>query len=327
MNINRLQSGGLITNYYCSSKCKHCLYNCGPMITKNYISVEQTEKCLRKIKNLGCHSIHIGGGEPLLNIEKLLDVLKVANRIGVSVEYVETNSSWFKSKKQTESILLELIKHGLSCLLISISPFHNEYIPFYKVKGLIDACNSSGMDVFPWVERFASDIENFDDTKIHSLKEYETFFGAGYTEDLQYRYGLTLGGRALETYTKYQQKYETEYILNENKEPCCRLTDITHFHVDLYGNYIPGKCTGFGISVEDLGNDLSKDTYPILTNMLEEGINGLYKFAVKEHSFKPSDKGYTSKCHLCTEIRKFLVNEKYIDSKELNPKEFYSIGS
>jgi len=48
--INRLISGGLITNYFCSSKCRHCLYNAGPHRDKKYIDPETAEANLRMVR-------------------------------------------------------------------------------------------------------------------------------------------------------------------------------------------------------------------------------------------------------------------------------------
>ena len=38
LNIRRLRSGGIITNYFCTSRCGHCLYNCSPQWEKEYIT-------------------------------------------------------------------------------------------------------------------------------------------------------------------------------------------------------------------------------------------------------------------------------------------------
>lgn len=52
MLINRLRSGGLITNYHCTSRCAHCLYNCGPNREKAYMSPEKAGENLSIIKCL-----------------------------------------------------------------------------------------------------------------------------------------------------------------------------------------------------------------------------------------------------------------------------------
>jgi hypothetical protein len=51
LKIERLASGGIITNYFCTSACRHCLYNCSPRWEKNYISVEIAEENFRPFHN------------------------------------------------------------------------------------------------------------------------------------------------------------------------------------------------------------------------------------------------------------------------------------
>ena len=84
---------------------------------------------------MGCHSVHIGGGDPLLRPDSLAEIIGVAENVGVSIEYVETNSSWFKEMEFAVDVLSRLRGKGLKTLLVSISPFHNEHIPFFRYKG------------------------------------------------------------------------------------------------------------------------------------------------------------------------------------------------
>jgi hypothetical protein len=58
--IDGLRSGGVITNYYCTSSCGHCLYFCSPNWKKDYIEIGMLAQILEKITSLGCKSIHIG---------------------------------------------------------------------------------------------------------------------------------------------------------------------------------------------------------------------------------------------------------------------------
>ena len=173
LQISRLISGGLITNYYCTSECGHCLYACSPRWEKKYIEPEDARKYFRIIKSFGCNSIHIGGGEPMLKPDSLKDVLKIALEEDMGIDYVETNSSWFKDERSAAELLNDLRAHGLQTLLISISPFHNEHIPFNKVKGVISACRKSGTNVFPWIRDFYPEIDSFDDKSKHSLNDYK----------------------------------------------------------------------------------------------------------------------------------------------------------
>lgn len=322
--INRLRSGGLITNYFCTSSCKHCLYKCSPHWKKRYIDPDTAEKNLRAIRSLGCRSVHIGGGEPLLRPDKLGTVLEVASEVGVSVEYVETNSSWFHDIDSAKDLLSQLSGKGLHTLLVSISPFHNEQIPFSKVQGVIEAARQVGVGIFPWITDFVSDLSQFDPAKSHSLDQYRQVYGDNYLMQILQRYWVHLGGRALETFRPLLGKKSLQQILAENPAGCAtELSDTSHFHIDLFGIYIPGLCAGLAIFRDALGSPLSTERHPILTDLFHNGIGGLFEFAEENFGFSPQRNNYINKCDLCTEIRTHLVNSEYSRSIELKPKEFY----
>jgi hypothetical protein len=322
--IKRLVSGGLITNYFCASRCRHCLYNCSPNWKKNYIDPRTAEENLRTIRKLGCSSVHIGGGEPLLRPDALGDILEIAAKAGVAVEYVETNSAWFKDSHSATAALLKLRRKGLQTLLVSISPFHNEYIPFSKVKGVIEAARQNGIGIFPWVSEFIADLAALDADGTHSLTEFETRFGRDYLRRLPQRYWIHMGGRALETFRPYLADKSAQQIIDKNSGSCgTELLSTGHFHLDLFGNYIPGLCAGLSIARKDLGNSLPAEKYPLLTTLFHEGIRGIFKMAQEKFNYTPAKENYINKCDLCTEIRVFFVQNDFGGMAELNPREFY----
>ena len=322
--IKQLISGGLITNYFCVSSCGHCLYNCSPHWDRKYIEPQAAEENLRTVRKLGCSAVHIGGGEPLLRPDELGDVLKIAGKVGVQIEYVETNSAWFKNPDSAMAILLKLRRQGLQTLLVSISPFHNEYIPFSRIKGVIAAARQAGIGIFPWVSDFITDLSKLDAACTHSLKEFEVLFGRDYIMRLLQRYWVHMGGRALETYRPYLAKKSAEEICEENIGGCAaEFLNTQHFHLDLFGNYIPGLCSGLAIKREDLGQPLAANKYPVLTMLFDHGIRGIFKMAQENFDYVPAKDSYINKCDLCTEIRTLFVKYDFGSSTELSPRQFY----
>ena len=320
MQLSYLSAGGLITNYYCRSKCRHCLYRCKPTAPHDYLSKQTTGQIVETLTALGCTSVHLGGGESLLDEKKLLAVLAALRENGMQVEYLETSSSWFSEHDAAVETLFRLRANGVHSLLVSVSPFHNEFIPYGKVQGVMRACRESGMEIFPWIRGFETDITQFDTERVHSLAEYIEQYGDVYPEQIFRRYWMHAGGRALGFMRKYIQAFPLEIILRGNPDGCNELTNVEHFHVDPYGHYIPGLCAGLAIDFKDLGAPLDPENYPIITTLYENGVNGLYDMA-SELGFKPSRQLYAHKCDVCDDIRTFLAQQT--DSPELRPRFYY----
>jgi hypothetical protein len=172
------------------------------------------------IRSLGCRSVHIGGGEPLLKPDKLCTILEIASGVGIAVEYVETNSSWFQDIEPAKALLSQLRAKGLPTLLVSISPFHNEQIPFSRVQGVIEAARGVGVGIFPWISDFITDLSQFEPTQTHSLDEYRQLNGENYLMQVLQRYWIHLGGRALETFRPLLGNKSWQQILAENSAGC-----------------------------------------------------------------------------------------------------------
>lgn len=322
LTIRHLKAGGIITNYHCTSSCGHCLYNCGPGRDKDVMDEATARAVAGTIRELGCESVHVGGGEPFLDIPALRTVLQVCRQEGLEVEYVETNSSWYRDTQSATETLEDLKAHGLRALLVSMSPFHNEHIPFARVKGVLEACRRTAVGIFPWIGGFYHEINAFNDRRPHALKEYAAVYGKDYVKRIPSRYWIHLGGRALKTFRSVFELHTLPSILSRCPGGCVELLDVSHFHLDLYDNYIPGLCSGLAIRRQDLGSPLSPERYPFLTVLHNSGVRGLHDLATAEHGYKPA-RSYLSTCDLCTDIRRFLVKERRIDSPELQPVSFY----
>ena len=144
----KLQHGGIMPNYRCTAACRHCLYACSPTRTGGYITKETAETVSGLLREGGCRSVHIGGGEPFLDFDGLIVLIDTLNKSGISVEYIGTNASWAADRHKTESRLRELMLAGADTLCISYDPFHAEYIPVGLPVNLARICRETGFGYF-----------------------------------------------------------------------------------------------------------------------------------------------------------------------------------
>jgi hypothetical protein len=323
--ITRLVSGGLTVTYQCQSACPHCLYRGGPGREAGYMDQDTAAMAFARALSLGCGSMHVGGGEPLVDPLGLAGVLAAAAETGMAVDYVETSASWFDNLDEAVDLLGELRSMGLASLLLSISPMHNAFIPLRKTLGVMEAARAAGVAVFPWQEHFLPDLRAFDPDTTHPFREYLERFGADYPADILRRTWIHLGGRAFDLFAPVLGRRPVAEILEAASADCLgELSDTSHFHMDLYGDYVPGLCSGLALRLADLGGPLDEERYPILSTLAASGIRGLYDYAVSLEEYEARPQGYVNKCELCQDLRRHLSERGWFESTELSPPEFYA---
>jgi MoaA/NifB/PqqE/SkfB family radical SAM enzyme len=335
--IYTIDSAGIILTYKCSLRCKHCLYACGPE-WEEFITQEKLDLILNEIKkiwknykpnpykNILFHGIHFAGGEPFLNFPLLLYAVKRAKELGIFIGYVETNASWCVDEEDVFNKFSLLKEAGLSKIFISCSPFHAEKIPLKRTLLAIDI----GIKVFGknnviiYMEHFIKEIAKFSIENVVPLEKWvETYgkIGAGYI--FWEGYSIIPGGRSGYYLGDLWEKFPPEVFREDN----CRfeILESQHAHFDLYGNYIPYFCGGISLgswlNLEKFYEEFNIDEKPLIKILIEKGPYGLMRYA-KNFGFKELEDGYVGKCHLCVDVRKYLVSLK--NYQELSPKGFYS---
>ena len=108
-------------------------------------------------------------------------------------------------------------------------------------------------------------------------------------------------------HTPMMRKDSYERIVKRSA-PCRLLSGVHHFHVDLYGNFIPQSCSGLSIKFSELFKGADPDKYPVFYRLETAGIKGLADLAVQEYGYKPKPQ-YAGQCDLCQDIRSFLALE------------------
>ena len=314
---------GFITNYICTAKCRHCMYCSTPKVKEEYkyISSEAAEASCKILSNNGVTSMHIGGGEPFMNFTALCDLLAAFNRYNINVDYIETNAYWCSENNQADVIdkLRILREYDVDTVMVSVDPFHIEFVPLYKPLLLVKLLRSEGFGYFIWQEQYLKMLSPLDNTKKYNRDELEKIFGKNYIRDAVRSYGMGINGRALSIAKEIYPTKTVQEILKST--PCTDILTAQHCHFDLYGNYIPSGCPGISVDIADyFSGNINEDKYPIVSRMRKGGIKSLYQYAA-DNGFQPLSDGYISKCHLCHHIREYLTDVK--PSYDISPKCYY----
>ena len=324
-------SAGLMLSYQCNAKCRHCMYACSPR-WKEWISEEELNVLLNKIAskikpspggkstvslNYG---LHFTGGEPFLNFDLLLKAVEIAHLLNIPSTFVETNCYWCRDDRVTREKLEALKESGLEGILVSVNPFYLEYVPFERTERCIRVAS----------EVFAQNTMVYQQEYYYRFKELgikaklpvEKYLKLEGT-DLARGVELFLMGRAPYRLHRFYTKHPPDYFL---EEPCIPpLVRNWHNHFDNYGNWLPGYCGGISLgNWHDLDllleQGLDLNNHPVLGFLINQDFKGLLHYA-RDFSYEELKEGYISKCHLCVDIRKYLVTKQ--EFKELKPKEFY----
>ena len=296
------------------------------------MSEETADRIFSLLKNTGCHSVHIGGGEPFINFDKLLGVCKSAYRHNISIDYIETNASWYTDDLSVSKKLQKLMSVGVDCLLVSVDPFHNEFIPYIKVKNLLKLCRKNGMGTFVWQSKYERIVQQLDENTTHSLKEYEDIFGDDFVKMIAESYAIGYNGRALQilekNITSPKDRKPYDYFFNENKNKCGeKIKSLHHFHIDINGDLIPPSCNGFKANIFDLcENGLDNEKYKYFLSIINGGLGELFDKS-KVLGFAPKTEGYLSKCELCFDIKKYIceniTKETGTEPPDIGPVGFF----
>ncbi|HLA83639.1 MAG TPA: radical SAM protein [Thermoguttaceae bacterium] len=323
--IPPLISGGVMLTYRCTNACRHCLYRCSPRHDKHFMPESMIDATMAALaKETTLHGIHLAGGEATLDWKRLVYAIRSARRHGIAIDCLETNGSWCDDERTAHEGFSRLHEAGLRSVLISVSLFHNEFIPLAKTKTAIRAATEifgrRGVTVWTLDVLERMNAAKLDEQRTHSLDESSRLLELSWGREALWRlHGyLTPGGRAVEQLAEGLPTWPAESF---EGDACGRiLENTTHFHIDPLGNLFTGHCPGISVAnVGDLHPAIDSTKHAIYCQLAEGGPVWLWRGLAPE--FEPDPRGYVSKCHLCLDLRKHLRSTGRYE--ELRPDEFY----
>lgn len=323
LQIGALQGGGIVLGYRCPSRCRHCLYACGPHRDDGKPTPAELDELLDRLADRAPRArYHIGGGEPVLDRELLEQAISGLAERGLVLDYVETNAAWVQDDDQARQVLRALRGAGLRQVLVSASPFHAEYIAPGRTLTLIAAAEELlPCGALVWIPEFVELISAGDLRRPIDLEALLERRGQRFALELALAYGLVPGGRAGRFMHSHGMRKPWREVLSDVS---CRrrLADTAHFHVDGQGRYVPGLCAGLVLPLERVPGQLDLHDYPLLAALVQGGLTALVRYA-QERGFSP-DQTYAAGCDLCSHARLYLWRHSGSEQlAELGPPGYY----
>jgi len=302
-----LTAAGLLVTDWCPARCRHC-YVCSGPERSAWMSVHDATAHLAALARLGvpADGVHIGGGEPFGDFDRLLAIVRSASDAGLDgIGYVETCGFWATSEVVVRGRLRALAEAGMRQVSISTDPYHQEFVPPDRVRRLYEVARAvlgpDGVRVRRWTWLHAPQ-----DTSAMAEHDRRRLFA-----DFLRRYPERMTGRAATHLTPLLERIPAR----ELPEKGCRLPllESRHVHVLPAGEVYPGTCAGLvlgrvtsGIPLDHLVRSWRLADSPRVARLVSGGPSALLAEA-RRYGFTPDPAGYADPCHLCWMIRRHLV--------------------
>ncbi len=322
--IPPLVDGGVMLSYRCTNACRHCLYRCSPRQPDEWMTPALADRVFEALsREPHLQTVHLAGGEPTLRMDLLLEIISIAGEHGVRLSYVETNAHWCADPAAAREGMRRLKEAGLPGILISVSMFHNEFVPFRSTRHAVEAAREvfGPRRTYLYLPHLYDLLSRMPDDGRHSLEDFRRWAGLAEKPEIIARlYGVIPGGRAAEALRDSWAPRPAETF--RGGDCGADLLGTTHFHIDHRGDLFTGLCAGIAAgTVEDLHPEIEPTRRPVFYRLMTEGPCGLMDLAAERHGYEERPGGYVSPCDLCQDVRRHLWRAG--GYPELRPGSFY----
>jgi MoaA/NifB/PqqE/SkfB family radical SAM enzyme len=265
--------------------------------------------------------VHLTGGEPFLVFDRMAEIVRQSHKMGLKgLEYIETNASWATSESDIREKLEFLDTYGMEKLKISCDPFHIEYVPIenvFRLKTVAESILGKDRVMVRW-ERYLENPVSFEG--ISEAQKRDIYLRALQDDPCR------LTGRAAFVLGDLLEQRPVAYFIGHN----CATSFLgaKGVHIDPYGNVFCGQCSGISAgnvtqtSLDTLWRQFDPEQMEFWKELFADGPCGLLDYAGRQ-GYPPRDE-YATKCHICTELRRFFFDKRLFWSI-ISPDECYHI--
>jgi hypothetical protein len=136
----------LIMTARCNASCAHCAAGYGPhrteALTRDAVLRLMSEAAAVPGKRRPFFAIT--GGEPFLDFGFLVEVVRHASGLGAQVGCV-TNAYWARTDEISHARLSTLVDAGLQVLAVSVSRFHQQFVPMQRARRALRVAQQLGL--------------------------------------------------------------------------------------------------------------------------------------------------------------------------------------
>ena len=263
--------------------------------------------------------IHITGGEPFLYFDRLAEILQQAHHQGLTgMDLIETNADVDGNEKEIAEKLKLLDSLGLNRLKISWDPFHEEYVDLESVRKFYRIAQKV-LGPERVLVRWQHYLDHPSGIREKSEQDKKIILQNALLSD-----PCRFTGRAADILAELTAKHPAEYFKGRSCQNA--LLSAKGVHIDPYGNVFNGQCSGMAIGnitqtpLEVLWKTWQPDQNDFWKTLYYDGPFGFFEQA-RQMGYAPKGK-YASKCHLCTDIRRFFFDKRHY-SPIITPKDCY----
>lgn len=311
---------GLMLTYRCTAACRFCYYSCAPQ-AGGLMTVDTAIGAWEGLVRLaGANArVHITGGEPFLYFDRLSEILLQAQRLGLGgLDAIETNADWGIGEKEIADKLKFLDSVGMDRLKISWDPFHEEFIDMARVERLVSIAQKT-LGPERVLVRWEAWMANPSGIRGKTESEKNVILQEALKSD-----PCRFTGRAAEMLAPLAAAHDATAFRQRSCQHA--LLSAKGVHIDPFGYVFNGQCSGMS-----LGN-LARQPLDVLWQRWQPDRDAFW--GILYHSGPagfleeagglgyPIREKYASKCHLCSDIRRFFFDKNHY-SPIISPKECY----
>jgi len=252
----KLNTGLVIVTTACPIECEHCQYSC--TIDGEWMSETVLLKFIQECRQNKVEKIHVSGGEPFLDMNKLKRALDIITKYYLPRNIsVATSGFWAVNTKETLRILKIIGMFNLKHIALSFDRFHLRKIPISYIKNILKISSEIGIHILlrPALDKYSYDLF----APLQELvKDYNTDILFSYTDP--FGRGELLGDDMLSSTNRATEQFKAGLGKFTGRMSNPQSNSITLFpNGNVYGCCIAMKLTYMGnIQTDNLDSMLEK---------------------------------------------------------------------